>query len=287
MDLGRLGVWYAADKLTPDQWADLVATSERLGYGTIWYSESRGYESMSLASYLLTCGELINVGSSIASIYARDAAASRNGLHTLSAISRGRFVLGLGVSHPPLVEGFRGHHYGKPVSTMRAYLDAMEAGEDDAGSWPVALAALGPRMLELAAERTRGALPYNVTPEHTARAAGILGRDRWLAVEQKVCLETDPSTARGLARAELERYMGLDNYRNCWRSLGFTDAELERGGSARFLDAMVAWGGVDAIERRILEHIDAGATHVCIQPVHAPGDFEAAKRTLEALAPGL
>jgi len=287
MDLGRLGVWYAADKLTPPEWADLVSTSETLGYGTVWYSESRGYESMSLAAYLLSCGDRINVGSSIANIYARDAAAARAGMRTLGAISRGRFILGLGVSHPPLVEGFRGHAYGKPVTTMREYLDAMDDGEGAAAGWPVALGALGPRMLALAGARTRGALPYNVTPEHTARAAAILGPDRWLAVEQKVCLETDPSTARGLARAELERYMSLENYRNCWKSLGFEDEDLERGGSARFLDAMVVWGGVQSIEARIMEHIDAGATHVCIQPVHPPGDFGAAKRTLEALAPGL
>ncbi len=287
MDLGRLGVWYAADKLTPPEWASLVATAESLGYGTVWYSESRGYESMSLGAYLLGCGDRINVGSSIANIYARDAAAARGALHTLSAISGGRFILGLGVSHPPLVEGFRGHAYGKPVTTMRAYLDAMQGADRHAAGWPVALAALGPRMLALAGERTRGALPYNVTPEHTARAAEILGPDRWLAVEQKVCLEVDPSTARGLARAELERYIGLDNYRNCWRSLGFTDADLERGGSARFLDAMVVWGGVQSIEARIMEHVDAGATHVCVQPVHRAGDLDAAKRTLEALAPGL
>jgi probable F420-dependent oxidoreductase len=285
-ELGRLGVWYAADKLDAEQWRGFIRIAESLGYSTLWYSESRGFESMSLASFLLCQTTRIRVGSSIASIYARDAAASRNGMRTLNAISGNRFVLGLGVSHAPLVEGFRGHAFGKPLTTMRHYLDQMERAQDDRDTWPLALAALGPKMLELAAHRTRGALPYNVTPEHTARAKSILGPDRWLAVEQKVCLEKEPSVARALARAELDRYMGLDNYRNCWTSLGFGEKDLAGGGSDRFLDAMVVWGSVQAIEHRLREHFDAGATHVCIQPVHAAGDTDAAIHTLQALAPG-
>jgi len=281
MDLGRLGVWYAADKLDPEGWRRFLRAVEGMGYSALWYSESRGFESMSLASFLLGNSERLVIGSSIANLYARDATASRQGMHTLSAISGGRFVLGLGVSHAPLVEGFRGHHFGKPLTTMREYLDHMMRGESDAAAWPIALAALGPKMLALAGERTRGALPYNVTPEHTARAKAILGPDRWLAVEQKVCLESEPSKARALARAELERYMGLPNYRNCWHSLGFAASDLEHGGSDRFLDAMVAWGGAGAIARRVAEHFDAGATHVCIQPVHEPGNLGAAIATLE------
>jgi len=285
MQLGRLGVWYAADKLDPAQWKRFITAAERLGYGTLWYSESRGFESMSLASYLLCQSSTINVGSSIASIYARDAMASRNGMHTLNAISGGRFVLGLGVSHAPMVERLRGHAYGKPLTSMREYLEQMRRGQPDADGWPLAIAALGPKMLALSAELTRGALPYNVTPEHTARAKAILGPERWLAVEQKVCLEADAGTARGLARAELDRYMGLPNYRNCWHSLGFSEDDLAGGGSDRFLDAMVAWGGQAAIEQRVKEHFDAGATHVCIQPVHPAGDLDAAIRVLESMAP--
>ena len=286
MNLGRLGVWYAADKLSPGEWAQFIATAESLGYASLWYSESRGFESMALGSYLLCHSSKINVGSSIANIYARDAVASRAGMKTLSATSGDRFVLGLGVSHVPMVESFRGHAYGKPLATMRAYLEHMMAGAEDAGTWPLVLAALGPRMLELAAELTRGAVPYNVTPEHTARAKTILGPDKWLAVEQKVCLESDAATARQLARNELARYLGLENYRNCWQSLGFSSDDLDGGGSDRFLDAMVVWGSVDAIQSRLDEHFDAGATHVCIQPVHRAGDLGAARRVLEALAPG-
>lgn len=285
MNIGRMGVWYGADKLSPPEWADLIRTGESLGYTAQWYSEARGFESMALASFLLGQTTSMVVGSSIANIYARDAFASRQGMRTLGAISGERFVLGLGVSHVPMVESLRGHVYGKPVATMRAYLERMREGEAQAGEWPVVLAALGPRMLELAAEMTRGAVPYNVTPEHTARASAILGPDRWLIVEQKVCLETDAAAARDLARLELARYLGLENYRRCWLSIGFSEADLEHGGSDRFLDAMVAWGDEQAIERRLAEHFDAGATHVCIQPVHPAGDLEAAKRTLAALAP--
>lgn len=285
MKLGRLGVWYAADKLSPVQWTEFVGAVESLGYDALWYSESTGFESMALGSYLLCHSSKIVVGSSIANIYARDAIASRAGMQTLSAISGDRFVLGLGVSHAPLVESFRGHTYGKPLATMRAYLQHMMAGAEDAGTWPLMLAALGPRMLELAAELTRGAAPYNVTPEHTARAKAILGPDKWLIVEQKVCVEQNATIGRQLAREALERHLKLENYRNCWRSLGFGSDDLEGGGSNRFLDAMVVRGDAQAIEARLREHFEAGATHVCIQPVHPAGDLAAARRVLEALAP--
>ncbi len=286
MNLGRLGVWYAAGKLSPGEWAQFVGAAESFGYGALWYSESRGFESMALGSYLLCRSSKIVVGSSIANIYARDAVASRTGMQTLSAISGNRFVLGLGVSHAPTVESFRGHTYGKPVATMRAYLERMMAGMEDADTWPLVLAALGPRMLALAGELTRGAVPYNTTPEHTARAKSILGPDKWLVVEQKVCLESDAAIARQLARTELARYMSLENYRNCWRSLGFGTDDLDGGGSDRFLDAMVAWGDTQTVKARLDEHFDAGATHVCIQPVHPAGDLAAARRILQALSPG-
>ena len=286
MNLGKLGVWYAADKLTPVQWRRFVQKVESLNYGTLWYSEARGFESMALGSFLLAQTKTICIGSSIANIYARDAYASRQGLHTLSAVSDNRFVLGLGVSHVPLVEQVRGHTYTKPLATMRTYLEKLYSEADDGRTWPVVLAALGPRMLALSAELTRGAIPYNVTPEHTASAKSILGADKWLAVEQKVCLEESSSTARALGRAELERYLVLPNYRRCWLSLGFTEADLDDGGSDRFIDAMVVSGSMDQIQRRLDEHFDAGATHVCIQPVHPAGDLAAAERTLEAFAPG-
>ena len=285
MQAGTLGVWYGADKLEPAQWIDFVTTVERLGYDTQWYSEAMGFESMAFGSFLLANTQRLKIGSSIANIYARDAVASRNGLKTLGRISNDRYVLGLGVSHVPLVERFRGHTYGKPVAAMRHYLEQMRAEQPDADTWPVVIAALGPRMLELAAELAQGAIPYNVTPEHTAQARSILGPDKWLAVEQKFCLGSHPARALELARAELSRYMVLPNYYNNWRRLGFSESDLQDGGNARFLNAMVVWGDEAAVRARVREHFDAGATQVCLQPVHPQGDIASAKAMLTALAP--
>lgn len=285
MQLGRLGAWYSTDKLGgPSEIAAFASNVERLGYSTLWYPESRGYESFSVAGFMLGSTTHLNIGSSIASTYARDAFTARRGMISLNALYGDRFILGLGVSHLPMVEGIRGHAYGKPIPVMRAYLDGICKDQPNADDWPIAIAALGPLMLKLAGEKTRGALPYNVTPEHTARAAQILGKGKWLAVEQKVCLETDPATARALGRAELSRYMVLDNYRNCWLGLGFSEAELSGGGSDRFIDAMVLWGSAAQVKQNLQAHFAAGATHVCIQPVHAEGDAAARDRTLAELA---
>jgi probable F420-dependent oxidoreductase len=284
MQLGRLGVWCSTDRLSGPQLRDLLRVVEGHGYSAFWYPESRGYESFSLAGFLLANSARLVVGSSIANIYARDAFTACRGLATLNALHGDRFVLGLGVSHIPMVEGLRGHRYEKPIPAMRAYLDGICKDQPGAEDWPIALAALGPKMLALAAERTRGALPYNVTPAHTAQAAAILGPSKWLAVEQKVCLETDPARARALGRKELARYMTLANYRNNWLRLGFTEAELEGGGSDRFIDAMVLHGDAEAVRRGLRAHFDAGATHVCVQPVHADGDVTARDRMLAALA---
>jgi probable F420-dependent oxidoreductase len=285
MQLGRLGAWYSTDKLGgPKEIAAFAATVERLGYDTLWYPESRGHESFSVAGFMLGATKTLKIGSSIASIYARDAFTSRRGMISLNALYGDRFILGLGVSHMPMVEGVRGHTYGKPIPVMRAYLDGICKDQPGAEDWPLAVAALGPLMLKLSGEKTRGALPYNVTPEHTRLAAKILGPDKWLAVEQKVCLETDPVKARALGRAELSRYMVLDNYRNCWLGLGFTEDELANGGSNRFIDAMVLWGDAEKVKQGLRAHFAAGATHVCVQPVHAADDVTERDRMLEALA---
>ncbi len=284
MKLGRLGVWYPTDRLDGPGLAALMRIVEAHGYGSFWYPESRGYESLSLAGFLLAQSKTLTIGSSIANIYARDAFAARRGMISLNALYGGRFAFGLGVSHRPMVEGVRGHSYDKPVPAMRAYLDAMEKGETGTEEWPILIAALGPLMLKLTGARTRGAVPYNVTPEHTREAAKILGPGKVLAVEQKVCLETDPAKARALGRAELHRYMGLPNYRNNWLRLGFTETELENGGNDRFIDAMVLHGDADAIKAGLRAHFDAGATHVCLQPVHAEGDVAARDAMIAALA---
>jgi len=210
---------------------------------------------------------------------------------TAPSNSRRRFLLGLGVSHVPLVEGMRGHAYEQPVPKMRSYLEAMAKLELMAPPPPekprTVVAALGPKMLALAAERTDGAHPYLVTPEHTAEARAILGQGKWLCPEQKILLETDPATARAIARNTVGFYLTLPNYRNNLKRLGFGDGDFDQGGSDRLVDALVAWGDEDAIRSRIEQHWEAGADHVCVQPITAEGmaarSFD--ERILDLLAP--
>jgi len=284
MKLGRLGVWYSTDKLNGTQLGDLMRAVESNGYSAFWYPESRGYESMSLAGYLLSKSSKLVVGSSIANIYARDPYTAKRAMISLNDWHGERFILGLGVSHIPMVEGVRGHRYDKPIPAMRAYLEGIRrdlpAGEEP----PVVVAALGPKMLALSGALSRGAVPYNVTPKHTAQAKAILGPGKWLAVEQKVTIETDPAKARALGRKELARYMVLPNYRNNWLREGFAEADLADGGSDRFIDAMCLWGDAETVKKGLRAHFAAGATHVCLQPVHADGDFAARDRMLAALA---
>ena len=285
MELGRLGVWYSADKhADAAAIAAFAKTTEKLGFDTLWYPESRGYESFTVAGYMLSQTRTLKIGSSIASIYARDAFTSRRGMISLNQLYGDRFILGLGVSHLPMVEGVRGHVYEKPVPVMRAYLDGVLKNQPDAAAMPVCIAALGPLMLKLAGQMTRGAIPYNTTPEHTARAAAILGAGKWLAIEQKVTIETDPAKARALGREELSRYMTLDNYRNAWLGMGFSEADLADGGSDGFIDQMVLWGTAGQVKAGLRAHFAAGATHVAIQPVHAPGDTAGRDAMLAALA---
>jgi probable F420-dependent oxidoreductase len=285
MQLGRLGAWYSTDKLTsPAQIREFVGTVERLGYDVLWYPESRGNESFAVAAYMLAHTTKLKIGSSIASIYARDAFTSRRGMITLNSLFADRFILGLGVSHPPMVEGIRGHTYEKPIPAMRRYLNGILKDQPGSADWPVCVAALGPLMMKLSGDMTQGAIPYNTNPRHTAEAAAILGPNKWLAIEQKVTLETDPVRARALGRRELERYLALDNYRNNFLRIGFTEKDLENGGSDTFIDQMCLWGTADQVKAGLRAHFAAGATHVAIQPVHAEGDIAARDHILTALA---
>ena len=208
---------------------------------------------------------------------------------TVSELAPDRFVLGLGVSHEHLVQRVRGHDYKKPVTTMRNHLEAMESaiymGANPKEDAPIVLAALRDRMLALAAERTRGAHPYFVPPEHTARAREVMGPNAWLCPEQMVLLESDATKAREIARTNMKVYIGLPNYQNNLRNFGYGDADFADGGSDRLVDAIVAWGDEKAIAERVKAHHDAGATHVCIQPFRADGQPGPDLRILEALAP--
>ncbi|HTV90494.1 MAG TPA: TIGR03620 family F420-dependent LLM class oxidoreductase [Stellaceae bacterium] len=290
MQLGRLGVWAAMDVLTAAEGAAFAQRVEAWGYSALWLPESRGRNVLVHSAWLLANTTTLIVAPGIANIYARDAMAMANGQRGLAEQSDGRFLLGIGVSHAPAVTGLRGHAYGKPVATMRNYLNEMKLAPymaSDPAEKPVTiLAALGPRMLALSAELADGAHPYNVPPEHTAEARRILGGSKVLCPEVWVLLQTDAAAARSAARQALAPYLQLDNYVNNWRRLGFTDDELNGGGSDRFIDANVAWGSEAAIRKRIQEHWDAGADHVCIQSINPDGSRRPDEKVLALLAPG-
>jgi len=291
MQIGKLGVWMSQETLSA---ADAVAQARRVeawGYGALWQPEAFGRNVLVHTSWILAHTTSLVVATGIANIYGRDPMACAGAQLALAEASNDRFLLGLGVSHIPLVEGVRNHAYGKPVATMRDYLTAMGKAPYTAPRPSVApatvIAALGPKMLSLAAESADGAHPYNVTPEHTARARAILGPGKLLCPEQMVLLETDPIKARAAARRTLAAYLPLPNYANNWFSLGFSSDDVANGGSDRLVDAMVAWGDEDAIRARIQAHWDAGADHVCIQPLSSAEDAKAPadERILELLAP--
>jgi probable F420-dependent oxidoreductase len=274
MNLGRVGIWtFQLDQQPAKAAQQAVAELEELGYGAVWIPEALGREAFTSAGVLLAGSRQIVVATGIANVWVRDAMAMAGAQQTLAEAYPNRFLLGVGVSHAPMVETVRGHAYRKPLTFMREYLAKMDAAPFMAVGPETpperVIGALHPKMLELAREQAHGAHPYLVTPEHTARARRILGRDRLLAPEQAAVLETDPSAARAVARAHLAIYLGLPNYRRNLLTLGFTEADLDGGGSDRLVDAIVVWGDVDAIVRRVRAHHDAGADHVCVQVLDA------------------
>lgn len=274
MNLGRVGIWaYQLDQVPSAQAQEIAAEIEQIGYGALWIPEMVGRESFVSSTLLLSGTKSLVIGTGIASIYARDALNANSAWQTVSEAFPDRFLLGLGVSHQVMVEGLRGHDYTKPYSTMVKYLDAMDNGLFTAAP-PTSppqrvLAALGPKMLKLSAERTAGAHPYFIPPEHTAMARSVMGAGSLLCPEQAVVLETDPSKAREIARGHMSMYLTLPNYTNNLKRLGFADSDFENGGSDRLVDAIVAWGDEAAIAQRVKDHHDAGADHVCIQVLPA------------------
>ena len=273
MDIGRIGIWTAALDMHPAARAqEAAAELETLGYGALWFPEALGREAFTNAAVLLAGTRRIAIATGIANIWGRDATTMANGQRTLAEAYPDRFLLGIGVSHAPLV-GMRGHDYGKPLTAMRQYLDAMDRAPflalGPATAPPRIVAALAPKMLALAAERSWGSHTYFVPPEHTAAARVALGPDAMLAPEQAVVLETDPATARTIARGHMAMYLALPNYVNNLARLGYGPDDVANGGSDRLVDAIVAWGDVDAIVRRVRAHHDAGAQHVCVQVLDA------------------
>ncbi|MGE5225304.1 MAG: TIGR03620 family F420-dependent LLM class oxidoreductase [Planctomycetaceae bacterium] len=288
--LGRVGAWtFAFDARPAAQVAIDARGIETLGYPALWVPEGGGSRDViGHLSWLLEATETLTVASGIANITARQPDVLQAGATLLADAHGDRVVLGIGVGHEYTTER-RGVAWDRPLERMRAYLDAMDAV---AGTWPAPavaprrlLAALADGMLRLSAERALGAHTYFVPPEHTAHARAVLGPEPVLAVEQTVVLQTDPASARAIARAWTVHYLELPNYARNWARLGFAE-ELDDGGSDRLVDAAVAWGDVEAVAARVRAHLDAGADHVCVQVI-SNDDADVCVPQLRELAPAL
>jgi probable F420-dependent oxidoreductase len=289
--LGRVGAWsFVLESLPAAEERGAVAEIEAFGYRTIWFPEAvESREVFAHAAWILSSTERAVAASGIANIWARDPTAMANGWRMLSDAYPGRFVLGVGVSHAGSVTR-RGGSYERPYSAMRAYLEAMDRASSSAPepetSPRLMLAALGPKMLELASERAHGVHPYFVPVEHTAFARQRLGPGPVLAVEQTVVLESDPSEARRVARGFALDYLQTENYAKNLKRVGWTDADVAGKGSDALIDAVVSWGDVDRVAVRVRQHLDAGADHVCVQVV-AENELDPCLAQLRELAPAL
>lgn len=272
MQLGSVGVWLGGYGFPADDDRAMARAIEQLGFSALWFGEAPGgKEAFSRAAMLLAATDTLVVATGIASIWGRDPLNTASAIRTVGEAFAGRFVAGLGISHPPAVAE-RGAHYRAPLGAMADHLNRMLAVEHRSPPpdepVPVLLGALRPRMLELARDRADGAHPYFVPVEHTRRARQILGPDRLLAPELAVVLESDPTEARRLARLHTGSfYLTAPSYVANLRWLGFEDGDIAGDGSDALVDAVVAWGDEAAIVDRIREHLDAGADHVCLQPV--------------------
>lgn len=286
---GDIGLWSSDLNALPAAEArEAAAEIEELGYAALWFGEALGREAFTNASMLLSATDRLVVATGIANIFVRDAWATNAAAKTIAGAHPGRFVLGLGVSHRPMVE-MRGHDYRSPLSTMRTYLEDMREAQFTAAQPeqdpPCLLAALGPQMLELSRDLADGAHPYLVTPQHTAGAREILGETPLLAVEQAVAPTDDREEALRLARSHLSRYMQMPNYRKSWLRQGFREEDLMGEGSERLAMGLVVWGSEDEIRGRVREHLSAGADQVCVQVL--TGGAEDLRGRWRSLAPVL
>jgi probable F420-dependent oxidoreductase len=253
LDLGRYGVWLGTRSITPD----LAVQIESLGYGAAWIGGSPDADLKWVEPALAQTSSL-QLATGIINIWSSPAADVAESYHRIENAYPGRFLLGVGVGHPEHTQ-----EYLKPYDALVEYLDAL-----DAASVPTSrrvLAALGPKVLALAAERSGGAHPYLTTPEHTAQARQLVGNTVFLAPEHKVVLTTDADEAREIGRKSIDFYFDLSNYVNNWRRLGFTDTDVRKPGSDKLIDALVAHGSPEAVAARLNEHLEAGADHVAIQ----------------------
>ncbi len=264
--LAGTGIWSGVLRSgDPHETAAAAAELESLGYSALWIPDVGG-DVFGAVDHLLTATSTATIATGILNLWMHTADETAAQHASLSARHGRRFLAGIGVSHAPLIDyKLDPGTYQKPMARTRAFLDALDAAEVPLAREDRALAALGPKMLELAATRTAGVHPYLVTPEHTRIAREAVGPDALVATEQGVILETDPDRARSIARTNLAGYFALPNYTNNWTRLGFGEEEIADGGSDRLIDALVVWGDDGAIAERVQEHRDAGASHVCIQ----------------------
>ncbi len=291
MDIGKVGIWFFLDAMTAPESAEFAQTVEKAGYQTLWIPEAIGREPFVHAAYLLSRTERLSIATGIANIWARDAMTMAAASKTVAELSDGRFILGIGVSHKPLVANLRGHNYSKPYSYMKEYLpqvkSAIYRAPQPKEEVPILIAALHPKMLELSATQTHGTHTYFVPPEHTAKVRAQVGPEPWICAAQAVILQSDATKARTAARQYMKTYVPrLPNYTNNLRALGWQDADFEDGCSDRLVDAIVAWGTEDKIRDRIDAHLKAGATHVCILPIREDHETLPDLRAVAAFAPG-
>jgi probable F420-dependent oxidoreductase len=288
VELGRVGVWSGElrDHQDTRLVSDAAAELEQIGYGAIFIPGRAGGDVLERSELLLAATNATPVAPGILNVWMHDPSDVAKARAEIEQNHPGRFWLGLGISHAPLVDRKEPGLYRKPLTKMRQYLDELDNADPPVPPEACFLAALGPKMLELARDRTSGAHPYFVPVEHTSYAREIIGPDRLLATEQAVLLETDPSRAREHARTHVSRYLQLPNYTNNLLRHGLTEEDIAGAGSDRLVDAIVAWGDEAAIAERVKAHLDAGADHVCIQVVGLP-DKEPPREQWRRLAPAL
>ena len=266
-----IGLGFRFDHLSVGETLDLAMHSEQLGYRAVWLTDSFGRDPLIHAGQLLGATSSLTVGTAVLNIHLRTPESVAGAANTLADQSNGRFLLGIGMSHPELIEHALKKPYSSPVQTMVQYLAAISAtlwlGPTIADPPPVVLGALGPKMLRAAGDHFAGAIPVQIPPSLTQRAREAVGPQAWLGVKQYVCLTRDHTAGLAAARARLAGPLGMRNYRRLFRSAGFTDDDLATGGSDELCDAIVAIGSTAAIAERIDEHFEAGADHVVIEPI--------------------
>src|SRR5271156_2702600 len=302
MNLGTMGVDALLDSMAGAELAKFARKIEKLGYSALWFPEAVGRDPFALAAHLLTVTDKLIVGTAIANVWKREPVAMISGARTLAEMFPERFVLGIGISHGPMMTRM-GIHYAKPFSFMRDYIarlkEAPYGAARPSSEAPILVAALRPKMLHRAAAETDGTIPTFITPERTAQIRAEIGPDKLICLQQVSMLEKDPTKARAAIRAIVAFYLKLPNYLQSFKLMGFDDSDFADGGSDRIVDAMVAWGDEQAIRDRVAAQYKAGATHVCITALRSEGSAGAwslasggnrergtpEERALEALAP--